>query len=227
MRKPPFLLMAALFFVATSCATHNPIVPPDLDNDLAAQQARQVKDGIAVMALPVHSKSALSAHFDEDLIHEGVLPIQVDIDNRSGSPCAIEIGRTALFNADGESFPPLNLKEISWEASHSYAYAIPWGIGFGLIGALPSMINVAMVNEKIEKDYDNCMLKDAAMVDGASTTGTLFFPIDDDIASLDEWFFSLGLTRDGQAVDFVFDLHGAVEQPRVERQEKTERVGYP
>lgn len=223
MKKIFELIVYFILGITAGCATHNPISPPDLDNDLAAQRYKQVKDGVEVMALPVHEKIDLANHFDEDLIYDGVLPVQIDIENKSGESCSIDITRASLHDAEGKSFPPLTLDDVYSEASHTYAYAIPWAIGFGLVGGIPSMINVAVVNDRIKKDYYGCMLKSDEMVPGSGTTGTLFFPVDDKIKSLDDWYLTFGLTRNGEPIDFTFDLHGTVEQPRVPQVDKKKK----
>ena len=90
-----------------------------------------------------------------------------------------------------------------------------WGVAFGLLGAVPSAINVAVVNEKIKADYESYMIKSGELVSGAYTEGSLFFRIDNKIESLDGWKLQFDFRSENALVLVTFELSGEVEQPRV------------
>jgi hypothetical protein len=112
----------------------------------------------------------------------------------------------------------LTFEQVYGKASKSYGRALGWGVAFGLLGAIPSAINVAVVNEKIKADYESCMIKNGELVSGGYTEGSMFFSIDKEIESLDGWKLQLGYNILNDPKLVTFDLSGDVEQPRVPEQ---------
>jgi len=201
---------------------HSPLKPIDLNTDLVAQAERQTHEDIEVMIKPIHEKDQLNVHFDDDLVMFNLLPVQVNIENEGFSPCSIGISQTSLSDPSGNNFPALTSDEVYDETYKSYGRMIPWAILFGPVGALGSMINVAAVNDTIKKEYSVCMIEDGEVVPEARTAGLMFFEIDSKVESLDGWKVNMGITKDERLIDFVFDLHGDVEQPRVQKHNQSD-----
>ena len=221
---PKLMIWMFLFsFAVCGCATHAPIKTPDLTSDLVSQREKQVKNDVEVMMLPIHDKQDLKAYFDEDLILFGVLPVKVNIDNLGTDPCFIGVEYAQITDSDGNRNPAMNLEQVYDHTYKSYWRTAGWGVAFGVLGAVPSLINVAVTNDKIKADYNTCMLKDGEMPGKSHTEGTLFFEIDEKTPSLDGWKFQIGLEKNGEPFYFVFDLSGPIEQPRIKREPKEEK----
>jgi hypothetical protein len=215
-------LILLILFSAYGCASHSKITTPDLNSDLGCQSNKQVEKDVEVMMLAIHEKKALKTYFDDDLIRLGVLPVKVSIENLSSDPCFIGVDYAKITDPDGNSKPALNLDEVYDRTYKSYWRTAGWGVAFGLLGAVPSLINVATTNEKIKADYDTCMLKDGEMKANTYTEGTLFFEIDNKIQSLDGYKFQIGVEKDTEPFYFTFDLKGQVEQPRIRKVKEDE-----
>ena len=215
MKIANIFIAAATALTLIGCATHTAIKQPNLNSRLDTQQNKQIVSGVEVMARPLHSIADLKANFDEDLILYGVLPFHVSFRNTNSSICHINMEHMTLIQPDGSSCQPLNLDQVCDSASKSYFRTAGWGVAFGIVGAIPSLINVAMTNDKIKADYESCMIKNGDLVSGAYTEGALFFPIDKKIQSLDGYRLNLTFVTDDQTNSATFDLSGEVEQPRV------------
>jgi hypothetical protein len=212
-----FFLFSGLFL--SGCASHKPLKQPNLGADLAAQQTKETHHGVEVMIRAVHQKDLLSSYYDEDLILYGVLPVQVCIDNLSDQERYLGVEYATLLSPDGIQRSPLSLEEVFDRAKKSYWRTAGWGVAFGLLGAVPSIINVSSTNEQLKADYDSSMLKSGNMVEKARAEGSVFFEVDPQLASLDGWQFKIGLEKEGEPFYVSFDLSGEVEQPRVEQQQ--------
>ncbi len=216
-RKFATLLSIILFFsFLIGCATHTPIKAPNLNSNMEAQKNKQIADQVEIMVRPIVSKAENKAYYDEDLILYGVLPFHVCFKNLdTQASCHINAEKAALVDPDGTPNPPLTLKEVYGKASKSYLRTVGWGAAFGLMGAIPSVINVAVVNDKIKADYESCMIKSGELVSGAYTEGSLFFGIDNKIDSLDGWKLQFDFSNVNGPNLVTFKLSGQVEQPRV------------
>lgn len=201
-----------IFLTASGCATHATIKHPNLSANLDAQQSRKALNGVDIMARPVHSKSELNAFYDEDLIQYGVLPFHVWFKNNTDSSCSVGQPYAVLTGTDGSVLSPMTLDQVYERASKSYLRTVGWGAAFGLVGAIPSVINVALVNEKIRADYESCMLKTGDLAGNAYTEGSIFFNVDSQITSLDGWKLKIGFKTAETVTYEDFDLAGSVEK---------------
>lgn len=215
MKKTSLLILATLGMLF-GCAAHSTIKAPNLMANMEAQENKQSVNQVEVMVRPIVSKSDNKAYYDEDLIMYGVLPFHVCFRNTaSDGSCHIAAEKTVLMDPNGASNPPLTLKEVYGKASKSYLRTLGWGAAFGLVGAIPSAINVAVVNERLKADYASCMVKSGDLVGGTHTEGSIFFGIDNKIESLDGWKLQFDFTDEKGPALVTFELAGEVEQPRV------------
>jgi len=180
--------------VLAGCASHNTVQAPDLNYNLKAQEQRIEQDGVLYMAKAIHKKEEVEQYFGKDLLKNGVLPVQVFMQNKSHNGTFLyDSSRTQLKTSDGQALQVLPLNDVYEEAKTSMGQAVLWGAGFGLIGAAASAYNISETNDKIKADLDNKMLKNGALSQGASTQGFLFFNVPKDLASLNGWKLNLTL----------------------------------
>lgn len=156
-------LTAIVILVLFGCASHAPITPPKLSVDLEAQQDKEIKNNVEVMMKPIHSEEALKAFYGEDLIFWGMIPVHVSVKNTDTKPCYLGVEYTSLIYPDGKVSRALSTEQAYQKGRKSYGRAAGWGCAFGVIGAIPSLINVSQTNEKIKADYEARMLKSGEM----------------------------------------------------------------
>ena len=226
MRKA-LLTLCLMAFALHGCASHDPIQDPSLDTDLKVQSGKKTVNDVSIMIRVVHDKEMLQAYYDEDLVGWGMLPVQVNIENLGKEPAYLGLEYAALICPTGRIQSALSFEQAYHKAKKSYWATAGWAVAFGLVGAVPSLINVSQTNEKIAADYKRVMLKSGEMVENAHTEGSIFFDIDKKIASLDGWKFKIGFERETKPFMVTFDLEGKVEQPRFEGDTSTQSAYVP
>ena len=83
MKKQTFLIFCLIFVLLSSCTYYMVRHHPDLSHDVKAQESEVSKDGIHLMAKCIHIKSEMKTYFDRDLVHYGILPVEIYIQNKS------------------------------------------------------------------------------------------------------------------------------------------------
>jgi hypothetical protein len=186
-----YLYFLIIAFLLSSCASHNATYQSNLAYDIDAQKNKVTENGIELMAKPVLLKSEYKSYFGENLIKYGVLPVQVYISNHSEEDFLLSTDGIILIDPSQKHYPVVPVNDVVKKVKKSYWRTAGWGVAFGLIGAVPSMINVNHTNKKIQEDYASKVLKSGNVPDGAVTEGTVFFEVPKDIISLDGWEFKL------------------------------------
>jgi hypothetical protein len=189
MQRIIYLFTISLFLI--SCSSHNPVQQSNLSYDLEAQKNKVTKNGIDLITKPIHIESELKTYFEQDLLKYRILPVQVSISNNSTEDLYLSTEGISLIDPSHESYPVLPVNDVVAKAKKSYWRTAGWGAAFGLLGAVPSMINVSNTNKKIQADYESKVLKSGNMLIGAVTQGTVFFELPKNVTSLDGWEFKV------------------------------------
>ena len=176
----------------SSCASYNAARQPNLSYNLEAQEKKVETEGISLMAKCFHSKSELIAYFDDDILKYGIMPVQIGLKN-------VSYPRTLMLNTDGinlidptgTKIPIMPCEQVIEKTKKSYWRTAGWGVAFGLLGAIPSLINVSNTNEKIKADYESRMFKTGNLICGGNTEGMVFFSVPEDLNSLNGWKISV------------------------------------
>jgi len=195
MKRTICFLIVGLFLV--SCASHKAVQQPNLTYDLAAQKNKVTENGVDLVTKPIHSKSELKSYFDQDLLKDGILPVQVSISNNSHNDFYLDTEGISLVDPSQNRYPVLPVSAVVKKAKKSYWRTAGWGVAFGLLGVIPSAINVNSTNTKIEDDYYAKALKSGNLSNGAGMEGLVFFAVPDGMTSLDGWEFKLAYTTPG------------------------------
>jgi len=224
MKSESLIIFGLILIVSSGCATHKAARQPDLAYDLKAQENKTEMDGITLMVKAFHLKSELETYFDEDLLKYGVLPIQINLQNKSYE-------RTVVFSIDGINLidptgtrnPVMSSEQVVDVAKKSYWRTAGWGVAFGLFGAIPSVINVSKTNKKIQADYEARMIKGGNLIGGGVTEGLAFFSVPEDLSSLTGWKVSV-ILKDIEMqkdINLEYGLSGTIIAPK-KRKQKTE-----
>lgn len=214
-----FSLLAVL-----GCASHNAVRQPDLSYDLKAQENKVEKSGMILMVKPFHLKSELATYFDDDVLKYGVLPIQINLQNKS-YPGAIVFNADGinLIDATGARSPGMACEQVYDKVKRSQWRSAGWGVAFGLVGVIPSLINVSTTNDKIRADLESRMIKSGNIVPGGMTEGLTYFSVPQDLSSLSGWKVSVVLKDVQNAKDVTLEhgLAGTIISPKQREQEES------
>jgi hypothetical protein len=219
-------IFCLVLVVSTGCASHKAARQPDLSYDLKAQENKIEKDGIILMVKVFHLKSELKTYFDEDLLEYSVLPIQINLQNKS-------YGRNVVFNTDGINLidptgtrnPIMSSEQVIDKAKRSYWRTAGWGVCFGCLGVIPSAINVSNTNKKIQADYESRMIKGGNLICGGVTEGLTFFSVPEDLSSLSGWKVSVILKDIESSEDIILEygLSGTIVSPKERKPKEVEK----
>ena len=196
-------LFVALFIIH-GCASYQVTPALPLDYDLEAQNIKAEKDGVLLLAKPIHQIPELTKYFDDDFLKYGILPIQIHIENNEHEPaliCAPE--GINLMDPSNARIPALTVEQVMDKAKKSHWRAAGWTAQFGVFGLVPSIINVNNTNKKMRADYETKLFNGGKIGKGSATDGFMFFSIPKDTHSLDGWTLAAVLKGTDESEDLI------------------------
>ena len=226
MKLKAWFIVCLMLVVSSGCATHKAARQPQLSYDLTTQQNKVDKDGISLMIKCFHLKSDLETYFDDDLLKYGILPVQVNLQNKS-YPTTVVLSTDGinLLDPTGSRSALMSTNQVIDKAKKSYWRAAGWGVAAGVFGIIPSMINVSNTNKKIQADYESRAIKGGNLIPGGMTEGLTFFLVPEDLSSLNGWKVSVVLKDIESSKDVIIEhgLFGTIVSPK-ERKPKVEEM---
>ncbi len=146
-------------------------------------------------------------------LEQDILPIQVLVCNKTGGSIYFGIDGAGLSDTSDRACPLLSCPAVVDKAKKSQWRTAGWGVAFGLLGVVPSVINVSDTNRRISSDYESRILKGGTMADGGVNEGVAFFSLPPSTSSLDGLKFRLVFKnlKDDSATTIETDLHGVLE----------------
>jgi hypothetical protein len=199
-----FAYLLVALFIIHGCASYQVTSAPPLEYDLEAQNKKAEKDGVLLLAKPIHQITELQKYFDDDPLKYGILPIQIHIENREHEPaliCASE-GINLMDPADAR-IPALTVEQVMDKVKKSHWRTAGWTVGFGVFGLVPSIINVNNTNKKMRADYETKLFVGGKIGKGSATEGFMFFSIPEDTHSLDGWTLAAVLKGTDKSEDLI------------------------
>lgn len=221
------LILVGCLLTLVACAEYKAVRQPNLSYDLECQQNKVICNGLELMIKPIHLKTDLRNYFDDDLIEYGVLPIQVNLCNRSSETLYFNVEGLNLIDPTNSRLPVMTSQAVVDKAEKSYWRTAGWTVAFGLFGLIPSAINVSNTNKKIQADYESRTIKSGNMVPGSITEGLAFFSVPPDISSLEGWRLVVALKNGGNN-DTLFvevGMHGSIEPRPKEDKTNDKKTG--
>ena len=210
-------IVCLILFVSSGCASHKSARQPNLSIDLKAQENKVEKDGITLIVKAFHLKSELVTYFGDDLLKYNVLPVQINLQNKSYE-------RTVVLNTDGINLSDLAgnrnsimpSEQVIGKAKKSYWRAAGWGAVISLLAVIPSLINISNTNNKIQADYESRMIKGGNLICDGVTEGLTFFSVPKDLNSLYWWKVSVILKDIESSKDIILEygLSGTIVPPK-------------
>lgn len=205
-----FIISAVLVF---SCASHDIQKTATLETLPENKADRIQSQGFEFIAKPILSEEEHISYFDNDLIKQGILPLQLYIGNvESDEIYQLKPEDIVVTDVNGDRKPAMTVEQIVEKTKKSYWRTAGWTVLFGVFGAVPSAINVSKTNEKIRSSYNARILKESSLRKGAEAEGLMFFVIPKDSASIDNWELSMMLkgTATSDTVPLKYQLKGAI-----------------
>lgn len=180
------------------------------------------------MTRPIHSKSENLKYFDDDLIKHGVLPVQLFIANKSCENSVLFNPDEIILNDDnGNTYSAMQIHEVVDKVKKTYLRSAGFYIIFGLVGLIPSLVNVSQTNDKIESFYADKAIRGGTVVKGAVTEGWVFFRVSPSIKSLDGYrigVFANDIVKDDKIL-IEQRLRGDVIPRRCTRKNRLDSTG--
>jgi hypothetical protein len=211
------LMICLVLFLSYGCASHKAAVQPNLSYDLNSQENKVDRDGITLMVKVFHLESELTTYFDDDVLKYGMLPIQINLHNKS-NPNAIvmNIDGINLIDPTGTRSPGLSCEQTYDKMKRSQWRSAGWGLAAGIFGIIPSLINVSNTNDKIKADIEARMIKDGNIINGGMTEGMTFFMVPEEVSSLSGWKVAVILKDIQNATIIVLEygLSGTIISPK-------------
>lgn len=197
-----YLLVAV--FIIHGCASYQVTSAPPLGYDLEAQNKKAEKEGVLLLAKPIHQIPELEKYFDDDPLKYGILPIQIYIENKAHDPaliCATE--GINLLDPTDVRIPALTVEQVMEKVKKSHWRTAGWTVGFGVFGLVPSIINVNNTNKKMRADYETKLFDGGKLGKGSSTEGFMFYSIPENTSTLDGWALAAVLKGTDESEDLI------------------------
>ena len=225
MKPRIFFILCLVVVLSFGCATYKAARQPQLSYDLTTQQNKVNEDGIALMIKCFHLKSDLTTYFDDDLLKYGILPVQVNLQNKSyPNTVVLNTDGINLIDPTGSRIPLMSIEQVIDKTKKSYWRTAGWGVAAGVFGIIPSIINVSNTNKKIQADYESRMIKGGNLIGGSMTEGLTFFSVPEDLSSLNGWKVSVVLKDIENSKDIIlaYGLSGTIISPKERKVNKDE-----
>lgn len=185
MRKKLQVLIFITFLSSLlGCATHDIVRQPALNVDMQAQANKVSQSNVELMAKAFYTKPKLEQYFANDLLKYGILPVQINLLNKSKSNLVLDAEAISIVDITGNSFTPMSLDQVFSKCKKSYWRTAGWTVLGGIFGIIPSAINVSRVNKKIRADYEARSLKSGNLISGGVTDGIVFFLVPKELNTL-------------------------------------------
>ena len=211
-----FIVTALLVF---GCASHDVQQTATLETLPENKTERVESQGFEFVAKPILTEEEHTSYFDNDLIRQGILPLQLYVGNvESDDIYQLKPEDIVVTDSSGNRKPAMTVEQIVQKTKKSYWRTAGWTVLFGVFGAVPSAINVSKTNEKIRASYNSRILKESTLRKGAEAEGLMFFVIPKDSASIDNWELSMVLkgTTTSDTIPLKYQLNGDIPERKSE-----------
>lgn len=228
MKRQNFLIFCLMLFLFSGCTSRMVLRQSDLSHDLKTKESEVNKDGIILMVKCIHLKSEMKNYFDRDLVHYGILPVQIYIQNKS-------YPRTVVLNTDGINLidltgaknPMLSCDQIIEKRKEILRLLIGTSVSlFDPIGFMIGSLETSDKITKIKSSYKSHSIKFGNLITGGVSEGFTFFSVPKDLNNLNGWKISVVLkdTENNSNIILHYALSGSIVPPK-KRSEWVEDIG--
>jgi hypothetical protein len=217
MKRQNFLMICLMLFLFSGCKYPMVLRQPDLSHDVKAQESEVSKDGISFMAKCIYLKSEMKTYFDRDLVHYGILPVQIYIQNKSyPKTVVLNIDGINLIDLTGAKNSMLSCDQIIEKRKEILRLLVGTSISlFDPIGFMIGSIESSDKITKIKSSYESHSIKFGNIISGGVTEGFTFFSVPKDLNNLNGWKISVVLKDTETKNDIILEyaLSGSIVPP--------------
>jgi len=220
MKKQTFLIFCLILFLFSGCTSRVVHHNPDLSHDVKAQEREVNKDGIRLRVKCIHLKSEMKTYFDRDLVHYGILPVQIYIQNKSyPRTVALDINGINLIDLSGTKNSIMSCEQIINKMKWIQQYAGFTALEFVTLDPIGFIIGSLETSDKIKKNqssYESHSIKFGNLISCGVTEGFTFFNIPKDLNNLNGWKISVVLKDTETKNDIILEyaLSGSIVPPK-------------
>ena len=218
MKRQNLLVFCFMLFLFSGCTYPMVLHQSDLSHDLKTKESEVNKDGIILMVKCIHLKSEMKNYFDRDLVHYGILPVQIYIQNKSyPKTVVLNTDGINLIDSTGAKNPMLSCDQIIEKRKIILWYMIATPISLlDPIGFTIGSLETSDKIKKIQSSYESHSIKFGNLISGGVTEGFTFFSVPNDLKSLNGWKISVVLKDTENNNDIILDyaLSGIIVPPK-------------
>lgn len=222
MRRLLVLLLSSLIPI-TGCASYSATSAPIPKG--ADMLVWQSQDGVAVGADPYVAVEEQEAVFDVNLMAEGVMAVQVLVQNDTDRRILVRRSDMVLLLPDGTQLSPAGATQTASRLESSGG-VIGATVAFGLIGFLVASSAEDKAREARQSDYRSKEFNDATLGKGESAHGFVYFIPPPGIPAFNEATLKVRCvdTDEGTSTAILLALSGlGFEEVPARTEEKEER----
>jgi hypothetical protein len=220
MKRQNFLIFCIILFLFSGCTYYVFNRHPDLTKDVKAQESEVNKNGIILMVKCIHIKSEMKTYFDRDLVHYGILPVEIYIQNKSyPRTVALDINGINLIDLSGTKNSIMSYEQIINKMKWIQQYAGFTALEFVTLDPIGFIIGSLETSDKIKKNqssYESHSIKFGNLISDGVTEGFTFFNIPEDLNNLNGWRISVVLKDTETENNIILDyaLSGIIVPPK-------------
>lgn len=218
MKRQNLLIFCFMLLLFSGCTYPMVLHQSDLSHDLKTKESEVNKDGIILMVKCIHLKSEMKNYFDRDLVHYGILPVQIYIQNKSyPKTVVLNIDGINLIDLTGAKNPMLSCDQIIEKRKEILRFMVGTSISlFDPIGFMIGSIESSDKITKIKSSYKSHSIKFGDIISGGVTEGFTFFSVPNDLKCLNGWKISVVLKDTENNNDIILDyaLSGFIVPPK-------------
>lgn len=160
-----------LSFLLVACANHSATSLRSLDNE---QGSKTHTDSYFTVRAKIITNNDKHLGMYSEFIENGIMPVQLSIDNLSDINWRFHNGSVTLQTESGQH-TQLEIDNISSKVNNNYSTTAAWTILFGGLGLLGSISNVAESNIRILDELNSKRIKSGILQPGEMAEGLLYF----------------------------------------------------
>lgn len=220
MKRQNFLIFCIILFLFSGCTYYVFNRHPDLTKDVKVQESEVNKNGIILMVKCIHIKSEMKTYFDRDLVHYGILPVEIYIQNKSyPRTVALDINGINLIDLSGTKNSIMSYEQIINKMKWIQQYAGFTALEFVTLDPIGFIIGSLETSDKIKKNqssYESHSIKFGNLISDGVTEGFTFFNIPEDLNNLNGWRISVVLKDTETENNIILDytLSGIIVPPK-------------
>lgn len=212
--KPVCIIIIFSYIFVAGCASYVSTRQAPLNINPIAQQNKKISDDTESMVFPITTQNLQKQIFDTNLTKKGYLPVQISIVNKKDCNLTFDKDGVVILSPEGVEIPRTSNLDVARDTDKSIGRTVGWTVAFGVVGLIPSALNVSKTNKRIQADYVAKAPIEGNLVPGGMVDGILFFKLPDKkIKSLNDYKINIVLHDElrNEDINITHALYGDIE----------------